>query len=124
MKHITLALASLVAIIGLTVFAPSYAGASTVSDTIGQGVGQAGGSDPGNNVPLGTRVKTIVNVMLFILGAIAVIMIVVGGIRYTTSGGDASRVKGSKDTIMYAIVGLVIALLAYALVNFVIASFK
>jgi glucose uptake protein GlcU len=58
--------------------------------------------------------------MLFILGIIAVIMIILGGIRYTTSAGDASRVKAAKDTIMYSIVGLVVAMLAFAIVNFVI----
>jgi glucose uptake protein GlcU len=64
--------------------------------------------------------KNVINTMLFILGIIAVIMIILGGIRYTTSAGDASRVKAAKDTIMYSIVGLVVAMLAFAIVNFVI----
>ncbi len=60
--------------------------------------------------------------MLFVLGAAAVIMIVIGGIRYTVSGGDSSAVKGAKDTILYAVIGVVVALLAYAIVNFVIMN--
>jgi multisubunit Na+/H+ antiporter MnhB subunit len=60
---------------------------------------------------------------LFILGAIAVIMIVIGGIRYTTSNGDSGSIKSAKDTILYAVVGLVVAMLAYAIVNFVVQSF-
>lgn len=58
--------------------------------------------------------------MLFLVGAIAVIMIIFGGIRYVVSGGNSSQVQGAKNTIMYALVGVVVALLAYAAVNFVI----
>lgn len=68
-------------------------------------------------------IKTVINTMLFILGTIAVIMIIVGGIRYTTSGGAAADVKSAKDTIMYSVVGLVVALMSYAIVNFVVGRF-
>ncbi len=68
--------------------------------------------------------KTIVNTMLFILGIIAVIMIVIGGIRYVVSNGDSSAVAGAKNTILYAVIGLVVAILAYAIVNFVVTTFK
>lgn len=69
-------------------------------------------------------VKTVINVMLFILGIIAVIMIVIGGIRYAVSAGDSSAVTGAKNTILYSVVGLIVAILAYAIVNFVITTFK
>lgn len=61
--------------------------------------------------------------MLFLVGAVSVIMVVVGGLRYVISGGNSASVGAAKNTILYAIVGLVIALLAYAIVNFVIGSF-
>jgi hypothetical protein len=67
--------------------------------------------------------KTITNVLLFIIGAISVIMLIIGGIRYTVSGGDSAAVTSAKNTILYAIVGIVVALLAYAVVNFVLGSF-
>lgn len=67
--------------------------------------------------------KTITNVLLFIIGAISVIMLIIGGIRYTVSNGDAAAVTSAKNTILYAVIGIVIAILAYALVNFVIGSF-
>lgn len=67
-------------------------------------------------------VKSIINTMLYILGIIAVIMIVIGGIRYTTSNGDASNIKSAKDTILYAVVGLVVAIMAFAIVNFVVTN--
>jgi hypothetical protein len=67
--------------------------------------------------------KTITNVLLFVIGAISVIMLIIGGIRYVVSGGDAGAVTSAKNTILYAVVGIVVAILAYALVNFVITSF-
>jgi multisubunit Na+/H+ antiporter MnhB subunit len=63
-------------------------------------------------------------VLLFIIGAISVIMLIIGGIRYVVSGGDSSAVTSAKNTILYAIVGIIVALLAYALVNFVLTSFS
>ena len=67
--------------------------------------------------------KTISNVLLFIIGAISVIMLIIGGIRYTISGGDQTQVTAAKNTILYAVIGIVVALLAFALVNFVLTSF-
>jgi glucose uptake protein GlcU len=67
--------------------------------------------------------QKVTTTLLFILGIISVIMIIVGGIRYTTSNGDASRVKAAKDTITYSVVGLVVALLAYSIVTFVANRF-
>lgn len=81
----------------------------------------------GNNVP-GTLmgdagiITTIINTMLFIIGALAVVMIIFGGLRYVTSAGKSSSVTAAKNTILYAIVGLIIAFLAYAAVNFVLGS--
>lgn len=67
--------------------------------------------------------RTVTNILLFIIGAVAVIMLVIGGIRYTISGGDQNQVTAAKNTILYAIIGIVVAILAYAAVNFVIGSF-
>lgn len=66
--------------------------------------------------------KTITNIALFLIGAVSVLMLIYGGIRYTISGGDANSVTAAKNTILYAIVGIVVALLAYAIVNFVLTS--
>lgn len=68
--------------------------------------------------------KTVANVLLFIIGAIAVIMLIIGGIRYTVSQGDSAAVQSAKNTILYAIIGIIVAILAYAVVNFVIVSFS
>ena len=66
---------------------------------------------------------TISNVMLFVVGAISVIMVIVGGLRYVISGGNSSNITAAKNTILYAIVGLIIAIMAYAIINFVLESF-
>ncbi len=70
----------------------------------------------------GSIFTTIVNVMLFIIGAICVIMLIFGGIRYTTSAGNSANVTAAKNTIMYAIIGLIIAFLAFAVVNWVLVA--
>ena len=70
----------------------------------------------------GSIFTVVVNILLFIIGAISVIMLIWGGIRYTTSAGNSASVTAAKNTIMYAIIGLVIAFLAFALVNWVLAA--
>ena len=64
--------------------------------------------------------KQITNVVLYIVGVIAVIMLIIGGIKYVISGGDAKKVTDAKNTVLYAIIGLIISFLAFAIVNFVI----
>ncbi len=66
--------------------------------------------------------KQVTNTILYIVGIIAVIMLIIGGIRYVISGGDAKKVTDAKNTVLYAIIGLVIAFLAFAIVNFVITA--
>jgi hypothetical protein len=67
--------------------------------------------------------SSITDLLLFIIGAIGVIVIIVGGIRYATSGGDQTAVTGAKNTILYAVIGIVVAFLAYAVVKFITAQF-
>ena len=68
--------------------------------------------------------QTVTNVMLFLIGAISVVMLIYGGIRYTISQGDSTAVTNAKNTIMYAVIGIVVAILAYAIVNFVVTTFS
>jgi hypothetical protein len=71
---------------------------------------------------LNTLITNVVNVFSIIVGIIAVIMIIIGGFKYITSGGDSGNVTGAKNTILYAIVGLVIVALAQFVVKFVLAK--
>jgi hypothetical protein len=66
--------------------------------------------------------RRIVNIFSAVVGVIAVIMIIVGGLRYITSGGDSSKVSTAKNSIIYAIVGLVIVALAQLIVRFVLTQ--
>ena len=66
--------------------------------------------------------KQVTNVILYIVGIVAVIMLIIGGIKYVISGGDAKKVTDAKNTVLYAIIGLVVAFLAFAIVNFVVSA--
>lgn len=79
-----------------------------------------GESGPG----LEESIKKIMGAVFFILGIAAVAVIVLGGVTYVTSQGDPGKVKKGRDTIIYGIVGLVVALLAFAIVTFVLNALK
>ena len=81
------------------------------------------GDMPANLVGAGGVVDSITSTILYILGFISVIMLIVGGVKYTLSAGDAKAVTDAKNTILYALIGLVIAILSYAIVKFVIGLF-
>jgi len=64
----------------------------------------------------------VINVFSIIVGFIAVVMIIYGGVKYITSGGDSNNISGAKNTIVYAIIGLVIVALAQVIVHFVLSQ--
>ncbi len=98
--------------------------ASAFSGTTQGGADAARGSDQTADLFGDAGIfSTITNVLLYILGAISVIMIIIGGLRYVVSGGNSTNVTAAKNTILYAIVGIVVALLSYAIINFVLGSF-
>lgn len=63
---------------------------------------------------------TITNTLLFFVGILSVLMIIIGGFKYVVSGGSATAVTSAKNTILYALVGLIVAFLAYAAVNYLL----
>lgn len=67
-------------------------------------------------------INTIIDVVLGILGILAVAYIIYGGFMFTTAAGDPAKTKKARETIMYGVIGLVVALLAFAIVNFVLTS--
>ena len=97
--------------------------ASTVFDTACNGNEDTALCQQKKDSDVVASVRKVINTLLYILGAVSVLIIIVGGVLYVVSGGDAASVKKAKDTIMYAVVGLVVAILAYAIVNFVISLF-
>ena len=97
------------------------AGAINSEITSGMNATSAGTSTP---TDVNVVIKNVTNIMFFIIGAVSVIMLIYGGIRYTTSGGNVNSVTAAKNTVIYSIVGLVISILAYAIVNFVVTNIK
>ena len=69
-------------------------------------------------------IKTIVEVLLTAVGAISIIMIVIGGIMFALSSGDAQKAAKARNTVLYAVVGLAVSLFASAIVNFVFNRFN
>lgn len=69
---------------------------------------------------LGSLIETVINIFSIVVGVVSVIMIIIGGLKYITSGGDSGNVSGAKNTILYAVIGLVVVVLAQIIVRFVL----
>ncbi|USN96553.1 MAG: hypothetical protein H6797_05850 [Candidatus Nomurabacteria bacterium] len=117
-------------VLGFGLFAQPVPVHASFNQGLSDGAGAAQGKDQQGDASTlfgtggqGGIFRTITNVLLFLIGAISVIMLIIGGIRYVVSGGDSTAVQNAKNTILYAIVGVVVAILAYAVVNFVVSSF-
>lgn len=91
--------------------------------TIQDGVNAARGTNtPGDLFGSAGVITTLTNILLFVVGGLAVVMLIVGGLRYVISGGNATSVTAAKNTILYAVVGLIIAFLAFAAINFLLGT--
>jgi len=122
MKRIRLFLASLGLLFSVGTLAPVTVLAATPQSTVCQTLGSNGNcsSTPTGGVKLNTLIKAVVNILSLVVGVAAVIMVIIGGFRYITSGGDSNSVSSAKNTIIYAIVGLVVVALAQTIVQFVL----
>ena len=76
----------------------------------------------GNNDQLKAVITGILNGIIAVSGLVAVVFVVIGGINYMTSAGDTTKLEKAKKTILYAVIGIVITVLAFAIVNFVITN--
>ena len=77
-------------------------------------------SENSESADIGTVITNILQAVIAISGIIAAIFVVVGGIQYITSAGDAGKLKKAKDTILYALIGIVVCALAFAIVNWAV----
>ena len=78
----------------------------------------------GNTTTSDSLVKLVMNTMFYIVGIVSIVMIIYGGMKYTTSSGDPKKVASAKATILYAVIGLIVALFAVAIVQFVSTRIK
>ncbi len=67
-------------------------------------------------------IRLVINIFSLVVGVVSVIMIIIGGLKYITSGGESGNVSGAKNTILYAIIGLVVVALAQVIVRFVLSK--
>lgn len=126
--------AAALAIFAVTLFAmptfavvPAAGGGGAASPDQKNALCEGATGDTGCTTTGPTLMGTIGNItqmLLYVAGAVAVIMIIIGGVRYATSGGDQSGVTSAKNTILYAVIGLVVTILAYAIVHFVLGNIK
>ena len=100
--------------------------AATAGDAVCEGAGAVVGGSGCSIGADGTSVQTIlklaINILSWIAGVIAVIMVIISGMKYTTSGGDSGKVAGAKRTLIYALIGAGVATVAQTIVRYVIST--
>ena len=98
---------------------------SNVSAQVSDGIGAATTSEMEGRKIDGDSglVKSVVNILLWVIGILSIIMIIFSGIRYVTSSGDASKTKAAQNTLIYSVVGLIVAIMAWAIVDLVVNKF-
>ena len=108
--------------IGFVTSTPVFASSSNICNVknVSDEVKAAAGCKGKSTGTLDNSITIILKNVILILGLIAVIFIIIGGVNYMTSSGDATKTKKAKDTILYAVIGLIICALAFVIVNFVI----
>ena len=89
--------------------------------TFATGIGGQTGELAGDQT-FNSAIGTIIQAIIGVIGVVAVIFIIVGAINYTMSQGDPGKVKKARDTILYSVIGLIVALLAFAIVNFILTK--
>lgn len=103
---------------------PALVSAETAKEAACAGVGSVSGGNGCVEDPNGPTVNKVISVTInalsVIVGVAAVIMIIIGGFKFITAGGDSGKVASARDTIMYSIIGLVVAALAQVIVKFVL----
>lgn len=91
---------------------------STAKGQVLQGLGQTGSDCSDNQV--NTTLKTVVTLLSMIVGIASVMVIIISGFKYITSGGDQNKVSNAKGSLIYALVGLAVAALAQLMIHFVL----
>lgn len=92
---------------------------SSATKNVRSGYTASGGTSQDKLTGSGGPIETVINTMLFIAGILSVIMIIWSGIRYVTAHGDKNQVESAKSTLIYAIVGLILSIVAYAVVQWI-----
>ncbi len=119
---------TLLAVLLLTpIMVPATVAAADINGSLCQGANLevGGGSDCTTGDPEGKvndMITLVINIFSIVVGVVAVIMIIIGGLKYITSSGDSNNITSAKNTILYAIIGLIVVALAQFVVKFVLAK--
>lgn len=121
MRRLSLVLLPAATSLSLLVANPVSAACDPNNLTVDTGIACATppGASPRSLVGGGSIFTVVTNTLIFLVGAISILMIIIGGLRYVLSSGNEKAVTDAKNTILYAVIGVVVALAAYAIVNFV-----
>lgn len=122
MKKLLLAAAIFIGLFAVFALATETPLLAQTKDDVCKGVELTGGTcDTGGTGPsVESVIKDVVNILSMVVGVVAVIMIIIGGLKYMSAGGDSAGVSSAKQTILGAIIGLVIVALAQVIVRFVL----
>lgn len=122
MKVIKLTINALFTGLVLVIIPATALAATATQNQINQGINDAAGSNQTTSpeTTLNSTVTHVVSVLTVVVGVIAVIMIIIAGLRYTASAGNPEAAKEAKNTILYAVIGLVIVAMAQIIVHFVL----
>lgn len=126
----TIVLSLIIAVSFVSVSTPVMVSAATIADQVCTGVLNTSGDeatdanscDEESDNSFGTIITKVINIFSILIGSVSVIMIIIGGFRYIISGGDQNNVTAAKNTIMYAIIGLVVVLFSQVIVRFVLTN--
>jgi len=126
-KKLTIAAAMMLSFSGLAVLSTAsvYAADSAAKTAVCEGIaatGADGCSSSTGDSTVKDLIKRVINIFSWIAGIVSVFMVIFGGFKYITSGGDSAGITSAKNTILYAIIGLVVVALAQVIVRFVIGT--
>lgn len=121
LPQMIMAIACMFVFSGLVAAQASVPALADAKSQVQGGSDAVGGDEEGNGknqVP--DVIKNVIGILSFLVGLVAVLMIVIAGFRFVTSNGDAATAKSARETIVYAVIGIIITVMAYSIVNFII----
>lgn len=128
LKNTLIKVLAVAALVAVPLLVPAVVGAQpSIQDSLCEGsslqVGSGGTcADTEGDTEINSIIETVINIFSLVVGVVAVIMIIIGGLKYITSSGDSNNITSAKNTILYAIIGLVIVAMAQFIVRFVLGK--
>lgn len=119
---ISLGIVAILLSVGTMAFGAHALAATSTKQEVCEAIGSGPGCTGNKGGDLSGVLTTIINILSILVGFLAVLMIIVGGFKYITSGGDSNKLTTAKNTIIYALIGLFLAAIAQFMVHFVLTK--